>query len=241
MLKTPSLHRTKWLAAKWLGGSALAALLMVAVAPASFAGALHGFCAGSGQCVDNGTNSPTSSNPPASFGFTASGGPQSGFLFIDILTPNSSAAPSGFTLGGTLSGTASQIGSTAWTSGSLAGFLGISASPNNPIGAYLPSTQTLAPSATGFFVYQAGLGSATLQSPSNPGVSPLETLSTSLPTGSYILAFLDQDGDYTATANSGAIFVTGTPTKVPEPGTVALLGTGLIGLLLLGRGLKRRR
>jgi hypothetical protein len=34
----------------------------------------HGYCAGAGQCIDNGTNSPTTSNPPVSFGFTVSPG-----------------------------------------------------------------------------------------------------------------------------------------------------------------------
>ena len=29
---------------------------------------LHGFCSGSLQCVDNGTNSPTTNNPPTGFG-----------------------------------------------------------------------------------------------------------------------------------------------------------------------------
>jgi hypothetical protein len=33
---------------------------------------LHGYCGGPGQCVDNGTNSPTSNNPPTNFGFTIS-------------------------------------------------------------------------------------------------------------------------------------------------------------------------
>jgi hypothetical protein len=43
---------------------------------------------------------------------------------------------------------------TAWTTGTLADFLGITASPDNPIGAFLPATQALDPGATGFFVYQ---------------------------------------------------------------------------------------
>ena len=49
---------------------------------------LHGYCAGVGQCVDNGTNSPTTNNPPVNFGFTISPGPQTGIVLIDVLVPN---------------------------------------------------------------------------------------------------------------------------------------------------------
>jgi hypothetical protein len=37
---------------------------------------LHGYCAVA--CIDNGTNSPTTQNPPVNFGFTVSPGPASG-------------------------------------------------------------------------------------------------------------------------------------------------------------------
>jgi hypothetical protein len=37
----------------------------------------------------------------------------------------------------------------------LDAFLGISASPQNPLGAFLPATQALDPGATGFNVFQA--------------------------------------------------------------------------------------
>src|SRR5262252_7365006 len=53
---------------------------------------LHGYCGGPGQCVDNGTNSPTSNNPPTNFGFTISPGPGTGTFFLDFLLPNN--APS---------------------------------------------------------------------------------------------------------------------------------------------------
>ena len=43
---------------------------------------LHGCCAGAGQCIDNGTNSPTSNNPPINFGFTVSPGPASGSQYL---------------------------------------------------------------------------------------------------------------------------------------------------------------
>ena len=203
---------------------------------------LHGYCAGAGQCVDNGTNSPTTTNPPSNFGFTVSPGPATGTLFMDVLVPNNESSPASFALTGTLSGTATLFSSTAWTSGSLDMYLGISASPNNPIGAYLPSTQALDPGATGFFVFQVNLGSTTLQGPSNPNLSPLENISPGLPLASYIVGFLNEgtaaNPDFVATANSGAIFET---RAVPGP----VAGAGLPGLVAACGGLialaRRRR
>jgi hypothetical protein len=203
---------------------------------------LHGYCAIG--CVDNNTNSPTSQNPPQNFGFTVSPGPASGDLRIDVLVPNNESSPSSFALTGTLSGTATLFSATAWTSGQLDAYLGISASPTNPIGAFLPSTQALDPGATGFFVYNVDLGTATLQGPSNPNVSPLEDISPGVPLASYIVGFLNEGTpdapDWVATANSGAIFDTSPPgtTPTPEPGALALLGTALGGL---GIFVRRRR
>ena len=221
------------------GALALAGVLAI---PGSAQATLHGFCAGAAQCVDNGTNSPTSANPPADFGFTVSPN-TTGDLWVDILTPNNVTSGPTFTLTGTSSATATLFSATAWTSGSLQSYLGISGNPNNPIGAYLPSTQALDPGATGFFVYQADLGTLTLQGPSNPNLSPLENIASGvLSQGSYIVGFLNTgtvaNPNWDATANSGAIFETGIPGTTrggggaaPEPSTWAMM---LLGFASLG-------
>lgn len=236
-----SAHKLYW-------SSAAVATLLYAAMPASAAlldDPLHGYCSGAGQCVDNGTNSPTTNNPPINFGFTISPGPNTGDLRIDILVPNNESSPSTFSLAGTFSGTATLFSATAWTSGQLDTYLGIGASPANPIGAFLPATQALDPGATGFFVYQVDLGTATLQDASNPNSSPLENITSgALPLASYIVGFLDigeAAPDWVATANSGAIFVTtgggGGGNFTPEPASLVLLGAAA----LAAGGLSRRR
>jgi hypothetical protein len=230
-------------------GAAIALAITVTTVPAR-AAALHAFCAGTTPaCTENvtNTNTPTSTNPPT-FGFwDASGG--KGTLWLDFLFPNNEVNTSllkSFALSGGLY-TANLFSPTAWTTGPLDSYLGISASPANPIGAYLTSTKALDAGATGFYVYQADIGSVTL--PGSSTGAPTFTLSSPIPLASYIVGFLEQvctgnkknsvcTPSYTATANSAALFETGKPlSPVPEPQTYAmwLAGLGLIGFTIYRR------
>ena len=144
---------------------------------------LHGFCTG---CNDNGTVTPIPTNPPSNLTFTVSPGPQTGDFFLDILVPNVGTAPTSLTV--TVSGssnvTASRV-DTVFNSGDLADFLGFGSkntSPANPIGGFPGST-------TGFFVFQADLGTRTLGSPSSPGPT-IFGIQQMLALGSSIVGFL---------------------------------------------------
>ncbi len=200
-----------------------------AIATPVSAGTLHGYCAGILQCIDNGTNSPTTNSPPIDFGFTSSGGPVTGNLQIDLLIPNNESHNNSYFITGTLSGEASLFSSTAWTSGELGTYLGISASPTNPFGAFATGL-AYDPGATGFYVYQVNLGSITLDSPSSPNISPIFNILNQgpLPAGTYIVGFLTTANYIAATANSGAILDPPSLPSVPEPMILIMLGMGLI-------------
>ena len=198
---------------------------------------LHGYCAGTEQCMDNEINSPTSVNPPSLFGFTISpAAATESQLLIDFLEPNNEAHFP-VTMTGTYPGTAALFSASAWTTGDLAPFLGITASPANPIGAFIPDSAD--PGATGFFVYQLtitpGAPGVPLHDPAMPNVSPLQTITSGgIPLGAYIVGFLNIGTTgaptWEATANSGAILETSAGSPVPEPRTTVAM---IVGSLLM--------
>lgn len=227
---------------------------------------LHGCIIGT-TCYDNGTVTPTTTNPMPTFTFTISPGPQIGDFLVDILIPDNEDPTPGslsFSISGTEGGVlnTSSIGPFSstlmgdWTSGGLGDFLGLTlanGSPKNNITAWLPYVQgnncgasgtgVCDPGATGFEVYQINLGTNKLQGPSDPS-KPILTLSgSSLPLASLLAGFLGNptSGTWISTANSGAIFEGGssgtTDGTVPEPTSILLFGT--VALMVGGR-LKRQ-
>jgi hypothetical protein len=248
---------------KLIVAAGLAALALAAPVSAS-ATPLHGYCVGT-ACPDNGTNSPTALNPPV-FAFSASGQAATGDFLVGILVPNNNPAPQSFEIldhnnnAITFVPTALST-TTAWTTGELGAYMtsvgatNISGGNGHPIGAYLPSTQGLDPSATGFWVYVADLGQQTLQSQANVFNGLELELNGQMPLGGYLLGFLGQTTctthrgvqtcttTYSMNANSGAILETNPncpdchTENVPEPLTLSLFGAGLAG----GFAMRRRR
>ncbi len=203
---------------------------------------LHAFCSyPAPSCVDNGSITPVNNSSP-SFGFTKSPDTGTGDFWLTVLIPDNvtGAATQSITINGTNTAntpvTGSLVGS-GWTSGNLDVYLGLSASPQNPIGAFLPLTQQEDAGATGYQVYKFDFGNVTFGSSTDPTFSE----SYLVPAGAIITAFFDDPKQgWVATANSSALIETagggGSHNPgLPEPATLAFAGTALIGFAIARR------
>jgi hypothetical protein len=206
---------------------------------------LHFTCA---TCLtDNGTFTPA---PNGFLNVSVTASPaQSGtsFLFKELIPDNVTT----FTTAaiGTVGGSAFNVpltlaaGGAVFNSGSLEAFLGItsfaSGAPPNPIGSFLPSTQSVDPGATGFHVL-TGLLNVPIPTLPTPGnTSPLQFSVATSCTGCWLMGDLftgpNQTLDVT-TAQSAALFVPVPAVGAGLPGLVMACG----GLLVLARRRRQR-
>ena len=216
------------------------ALVFIVGALLASADALHGYCVSpASPCSDNGTITPTNDNPPT-FAFSYAGNLNRGhgdFWLIQLVPDNHNTGFS-LTLNGantTISPVAGSLFSgTAWNSGKLSDYMSPVfdfGGPSHPLGAYLPSTQGVDPGANGYFVYLYDFGAFDYKTAS--GDPTFSVGSGGVPQGSVFLAVLT---DYNTknvavdTPNSASILEAGSPSSVPEPSSILLLGSGILGL-----------
>jgi len=230
-----------------------AVLLAGAVSVGPFAAraqTLHGFCgasAATSTCLDNGTITPTGSNPLLQFGFTRSPDSNSGLtapISFDLvaLVPSNALGAGTQTLTYTGTGTSVTGSHTLalqpgiFNSGTLDSFLGLTSvgGPANPISGFLKGETNVGISGvTGFDVYLFNFSKVTFGSP-DPTFVPSGGFSGVLIQGTELYAFIDGPGAgqrQDATAISSTIIQTNT---LPDGGvTVMLLGGALVGLATL--------
>src|SRR5215469_2841819 len=252
-----------------------AVLLAGAVSFGSFApralATLHGFCgasAATSTCLDNGTITPTGSNPLLQFGFTRSPDDNSGLtapISFDLVALVPSNAPGAGTQVLTYMETDNGMGTGTLVlhagvftggpmgTGTLDSFLGLTSigGPANPFSGFLAGENNQhITGVTGFDVYVFNFGSVTFGGkPTNtdPTFVPAGTFNGALIPGTELYAYLDGPGGAPCggvpaakcSQDATALSSTIIETSVPDGGaTVMLLGGALVGLATLRQRLR---
>ncbi len=232
----------------WLVPSLAVAVLLLAGTPGAWAQTytyqtLH-LCPSGGACpapntTVGGVQIVTTGSTLPTFGVVRSpdtnnklSGP---VMYLAVFVPSQTPDLSFTAHFGSASGsTTGPVSATPWSSGFLiTGYLGLTQTggPASPISAFLPATQAVNPTTTGYDVYVVNLGSVSFPTTSTFSFSGI----SGFPIGTVFYAFLkDSTG-----ANAGTVSDSTAPSSsiviVPEPGTMALLGTGLLGVATLLR------
>jgi hypothetical protein len=223
------------------------ALISVLGISGAYASTVHGYCVSpAASCSDNGSITPTADNPP-DFAFSYSGNtkhePHDGDFWLIGLVPDNRNVGFSLTLDGTnttaSSVTGSLFSSTEWNSGHISNYLTTPSfsTPSHPIDAYLGETRTVDPGADGYYVYTFDFGAFNYKTAL--GDPEFEVGGGAVPQGMVFFAVLTDSNKSVVidTPNSASLLETKAPTTTPEPASLMLMGSGVLGVA----GMLRRR